>query len=397
MASLVGPTSEQIATVKTNLARMIAFNSHVYTFGHTKIEVAFKLLSRPDSKDPGFQFGMNLLQSTFRGLGPLGGPLGVFTASVVCGIVSDWTVSKQRDLNRTFVSIDQRFQESIRELNLELGKMSEAVPANWTRTFTYNGKSATLADFADPKKLFPTETEKSQEFKNLADEALHGVDQSVWQEILANHFQITYWRPPAKFARKQDDPPIAWIERFYKTNKAYYETYEYQPKNGCNGFDGYLMHEYSLGGQTSSLNANTISDDAAEYLFIDSVPNKVINKKGVFTREKVFTGLGIRGSVQGPGPMAVVEPQLSFAYLRAMKEGRTLTALIAAEGRESVQNRVIAAAHADSVFAHNLRMRPRPTLEAFLGVLIADVIDLQVTVEGPRSFGLVVPEPPPES
>jgi hypothetical protein len=86
--------------------------------------------------------------------------------------------------------------------------------------------------------------------------------------------------------------------------------------------------------------------------------------------------------------------QLSFAYLRAMKEGKTLTALIQADGRDAVQSRVIAPAHADPIFAHDLRMRPRETLEEFLGVKIADVIDVVVTGEGSRTFGLVIPEPP---
>jgi hypothetical protein len=172
---------------------MIAFNNHVYSFGHTKIEVAFKLLSRTDTSDPGFIFGINLLESTLRGLGPLAGPLGVFTASLLCGVISDWTKDKPKDLTGTFVSIDQRFQKSIRELNLQLGILANDVAANWTKKFTFNNKEVTLADFADPAKLFPTETFKPEEYKKLTDEALHGVDRAAWQEILASQFQVTRW------------------------------------------------------------------------------------------------------------------------------------------------------------------------------------------------------------
>jgi hypothetical protein len=404
------PTPEQIKTVQTNIGRMITFNDHVYNFGHTKIEVAFKLLSRTDTSDPGFTFGINLLESTFRGLGAVGGPLGTFTASLLCGVVSDWTKDKPKDLTGTFVSLDQRFQKSVRELDLQLGILANDVPANWTKKFTFNGKEVTLADFADPDKLFPTQTFKPEEFKRLTDEALHGVDRSVWQEILATQFQVTRWVSSQEFKIRggPNNPPIEWVKGFIAKHPAYRETWNYQAKSGCGSFDGWVMGEYSVGVAPGVFSDGAISDEAARYLFIDSVPGVVINPEGVYLREEVFTGIGIpvrtkHVNTGGGFPAAAVAEeavgeaaprQLSFGYLRAMKEGKTLTALIQAEGREAVQSRVIAAAHADPIFAHDLSMRPRQTLEEFLGVKIADVIDVVVTVEGSRTFGLVIPEPP---
>ena len=400
------PTPEQIKTVETNLARMIAFNEYVYNFGHTKIEVAFKLLSRTDASDPGFTFGLNLLQSSFRGLGAVGGPLGTFTASLLCGVVADWTKDKPKDLTGKFVSLDQRFQKSVRELNLQLGILANNVPANWTKKFKFNNKEVTLADFADPAKLFPTQTFKPEEFKRLTDAALHGLDRSVWQEILASQFQITYWGPrrPHKIKGGPNSPPIAWVKEFIAKHPAYRQTWTYQAKSGCgNDFDGWIMREYSVGTGGGVYSSGAISNEAARYLFIDSVPGVTINPEGVYLRDEVFTGLGLPvhtrvsltgGYFAGALDEETAPEQLSFGYLRAMKEGRTLTALIQAEGRDAVQSRVIAAAHADPIFAHDLAMRPRQTLEEFLGVKIADVIDVVVTVEGSRTFGLVIPEPP---
>lgn len=161
---------------------------------------------------------------------------------------------------------------------------------------------------------------------------------------------------------------------------------------------------FKLLSRTDAFGSGAISDEAAKYLFIDSVPGVTINPEGVYLREEVFTGIGIPvrtkhvvtggGFALEAGAEETAPEQLSFAYLRAMKEGRTLTALIQNEGRDAVQSRVIAAAHADPIFAHDLSMRPRETLEEFLGVKIADVIDVVVTVEGSCTFGLVIPEPP---
>jgi hypothetical protein len=85
--------------------------------------------------------------------------------------------------------------------------------------------------------------------------------------------------------------------------------------------------------------------------------------------------------------------RLSTAYLRAMKEGSTLTALVQKRGRQHVQAEVLAKAASDSIFARDLVLRPRQTLEAFLGVKIAEMIDINVFSEGPRSFSIVLPQP----
>jgi hypothetical protein len=90
-------------------------------------------------------------------------------------------------------------------------------------------------------------------------------------------------------------------------------------------------------------------------------------------------------------PLAATVRANSVAYLRAMKEGKTLGILVATEGRAAVEKRVLAHADADPVFRHNLSMRPRQTLEQFLGVQIPELVSLNVVVEDSRTFGLVIP------
>ena len=76
-----------------------------------------------------------------------------------------------------------------------------------------------------------------------------------------------------------------------------------------------------------------------------------------------------------------------------MKEGKTLGKLIEKVGRGEVEKRILQKAASDPFFAHNLSMRPRPTLEKFLEVKIPEVLDVNIIVEGGRTFGLVIPQP----
>ena len=79
-----------------------------------------------------------------------------------------------------------------------------------------------------------------------------------------------------------------------------------------------------------------------------------------------------------------------------MKAGKTLEQLVKKEGRDAVQQRVIKA-QADPIFARDVAVRPRQTLENFLGVKIPEVASVSVIVETPRTFVIVVPQKPQAS
>ena len=52
---------------------------------------------------------------------------------------------------------------------------------------------------------------------------------------------------------------------------------------------------------------------------------------------------------------------------------------------------MIAKAQQDSVFADDLKFRPRETIEAFLGVKIPEVVGISVIVETPQTSVLSFP------
>jgi hypothetical protein len=136
-----------------------------------------------------------------------------------------------------------------------------------------------------------------------------------------------------------------------------------------------------------------MSKDACGYLFIDSADGVTINSNGLFPRATVFNGLGISRATQivPVGGGGAVADKLSMSYLRAMKHGQTLGKLIEREGRETVERRIIDKAHQDSAFRAQLALQPRQTLQDFLGVHIPEVVSVNVVVETPRTFAMIVP------
>lgn len=402
------PTPPQVAKVQANLVSMQKFNDFVYdTAAVNKVTNAYLLLSEQDNSDPGVTIGLNLLESAFRAIGSFAGPAGTFAASFLSGLLSWWATPANTppSLNTTFSGLLTRLENTKIAVDATLADYYQNVAANWNTQFTYNDQTVALSDFATV--TFPVETDPI--FEQMATAAIFALDQSIWTTVMTANYVITNWQfyedirgtPPDYLIipGDQNSPPVSWDESFLAEHPAYYNTWNWQHFSSggtCNGpFDGWLVTQYNIGtaGSASCWNDGSMSSAACAYLFIDSANGVVINSNGLFARATVFNNLGIPQVTKWCAGSPPSLARLSMGYLRAMKEGKTLGNLILREGREAVEKRVIDKAHQDPIFAFDLAVRPRQTLEKFLGVRIPDVVAMNIIVENGRNYGLVVPMP----
>jgi hypothetical protein len=389
------PTPAQIAQVQQNLTNMQAFNDYVYNQGQSKVLNAYLLLSEKDDSDPGLTIGLNILEGVFWAVGGSLGPIGNFAASFLSGMVAWWATSTPPNLNTTFANLLTRLQATSLAVDQQLAQYYQNVAANWNTQFTYNGQTSTLADCANIS--FPPETDPN--FETMAATALFALDQMVWKTVMLSNFVITHWLPDTVMPGKESDPPVSWDEMFIAKNPAYYNTWTWHKKSGCGDSSGWNTPEYNIGTGAGVFSDGSMSNAACKYLFIDSADGVVINSQALYNRATVFTGLGIRQTTyyvpSGGGGATAVGATLSTGYLRAMKDGKTIGKLIEKEGREAIQRRIIEKAQSDPVFARDVAMRTRQTLQDFLGVAIPEVVSISVVVENPSTFGIVVPYTPP--
>lgn len=387
------PTPAEIKTVQQNLSHMIDLNNQVHNYGQDRILNAFLLLSEQDATDPGLVVGLTMLEAAFSGIGSAAGPIGSAIATFASGMVGYWATQTPPSLNGTFSSYLTRFSKTSQQANTQFAEYHSDPTKYWDTAFTYQGKTTTLGDLASGD--FPAKT--SPVFQQAVTDSVFALDQDVWATVMKASLVVTHWKlssGPTIFSGTKNDPPVKWVQGFYEKHPAYRETWSWHDKSGCGDRDGWLMEEYNLGTGAGVFTDGSIARNACNYLFIDSTPGKIINKDGLFTREQVFTKLGIRQKTKyvnvGAG---VAAEKLSPSYLKAMKAEQTLGLLIEREGREAVERKIIERARESSHFAHELARRPRPALEEFLGVQIPEVVALSIVVENPRTFGLVIPAP----
>ena len=387
------PTPDQIQQVQSNLTNMQSFNDYVYDTGAVnKVLNAYLLLSEKDSSDPGLTIGLDILEKAFSAvLGAEFGTAGKLAGAFLSGMLSWWTTNTPPSLNQTFSSMLTRLEATKIQVDQTLADYYQYTGEDWNDQFTFNGQTVTLSDFATV--TFPAETDPL--FEQMASAAIFAMDQSIWQTVLKANFVVTLWESSTSdvpMKGKESDPPISWDEGFIKTNPAYYNTWTWHKAKGCADISGWIINEYNLGSGASAFHDGSISNDACAYLFIDSADGVTINPQALYPRKTVFNDLGIKQvTYYVPSAGGPTASQLSVGYLRAMKEGNTMGTLIAREGREAVQMRIVEKALQDSVFADNLKFRPRETIEAFLGVKIPEVVAISVIVENPRNFAIVIP------
>ena len=383
------PTPEQIQIVQTNLKNMQALNGYVYDHGLVKIQNAYLLLSEVDNVDPGAVVAINVIEGAFWAFGSLGGPIGNFAASFLSGMVSYWATNTPPSLNGQFASYFTRFDATTRQVDTQLATYYGDVAANWNTQFSYNGKTTTLSDLATAQ--FPAKTDPT--FEAMAAKALDGLDHTLWKQMLVANDVITFWQPHNRFILpRSEGDPASWAQTFIRNYPAYYLTWSWHDSTGCGDSSGWQINEYNIGTGANSFVDGSLSSDACQYLFQDSTPGVITNASGLFTREAVFTNLGLKQVTRTPLMNdGHVPTKLSMSYLRAMKQGQTLGLLIEREGRDVIERRIIQKAHDDSIFANRLAMHPQQTLEEFLGVKIPEVVSVNVVVENPRTFGLIIP------
>lgn len=295
------PTDADILRVKSNLANMKDFNDQLYVYGNTKILNAYALLSQQDNHDLGLQLGINLLTSAFDAITFEMGPIGTIAGNFLEALVANYASATPVSLNQACSSLMTRFLATSQQADLDLDTFHSDPAAYWNNT--YSGtvitpfKTAVVsAKFSDLATIdFPAKT--SPEFAQLEIDASYALDQTVWSILLKN-FVNTAFLPTTDFTVSQNptaDSMNQWAAGYFAKNKAYWASWVFVQQSGRKGKDNsyWQTTTHNLGTGVSTFSDGSISDNACNYLFIDTADNVIVNPEGLFHRTFVFTSLNI--------------------------------------------------------------------------------------------------------
>jgi len=305
----VQPTEETIFRLRTNLKNMQKFNDQLYVNTISKCANAFYLLSKSDNSDPGMKIGINLLCGGIIGIGGEFGIIGAVVANYYCGLVSEYSTSSPQSLLTQYTSYITRIQATTLQVDLDLATSSSDPVPNWDKPVSgsfntpWGQKSAscTLSQLAAVD--IPNETDP--QYDEMMIKAVFEFDQTLWWTVINQNYQVNGWNIGwlLPLIIQASDVPLGdqgmnnYCNNYMTNLPAHWTFWYYSHSTDKKGRDtsSYMIMDYSLGSEPTNRNKDQpIPDNAARYLFIDTIPGTVVNANGLFNRVFVFQQFGLK-------------------------------------------------------------------------------------------------------
>jgi len=312
MSDIPEPTPQNILQVQTNCKNIQDFNNQLYTYTISKTANCFLLLSLSDNQDPGLQIGLDLLSGAITGLlteefGNIGGNI---AASFIIGRIEAYASYTPPSLLNKCSSYITRVQETSLQLNGDLDNYHSDPKTYWYEQVSgtingpwgaqeYSGCLGQLADVDFPKEIDPL-------FNQMMLKAIYCFDQYLWWSVIKNNLYRVgqnegYGLPavvPASDMKQGDVGANNYCNEQMTSLPSYLAIWYYDQSQDKKGHDTstYTFYEYYLGWPVKDTKTCPINNDAANYLFIDTIPGNIINPNGLFNRYDVFYNFGLEQS-----------------------------------------------------------------------------------------------------
>lgn len=302
----VDPTTDNIIRLRKNLINLQHFNDQLYTYSITKTANCFLLLSQTDSGDPGMNTGINLLCGAMIGIGAEFGIIGAVIANYFCGLVSEYSVTKPPGLLTTYTSYNTRIQATSMKADNDIATSNADPVANWN--IVYSGSfntpwgiksaSCTLGQLA----AIDVPSEIDTLYQQMMTKAVFCFDQMLWWAVIlryqVNGLNTGYMLPAivqASDVPQGDTGMNNYCNNYMISLPAHWTYWIYSHTTDKKGRDTstYEILDYSLGSSPINGKDQPIPDNAARYLFIDTIPGTIVNANGLFNRYFIFNQIGL--------------------------------------------------------------------------------------------------------
>ena len=304
----VDPTDANIIRLRSNLKNLQHFNDQLYMYTITKTANCFLLLTKTDSGDPGMNIGLNLLCGAMIGVGADFGFIGAVIANYFCGLVSEYAVATPPSLVVSYTSYNTRIQATSLQADTDMAKNDADCVANWnivrSGTFTtpWGSKSASCSLGQLAAVDIPTEIDPL--YDQMMTKAIYCFEQTLWWYVMNQNFQVNGWNSgfmlpvivQASDVPQGDTGMNNFCSNYMIGLPAYWSFWYYSPSTDKKGRDtsSYVIYNYSVGSEPKNGKDQPIPDDAARYLFIDTIPGTIVNANGLFNRVFVFNNFGLK-------------------------------------------------------------------------------------------------------
>ena len=304
----VEPTEANIIRLRSNLKNLQHFNDQLYTYTITKTENCFLLLTKTDSGDPGLNVGLNLLCGAMIGIGADYGIIGAVIANYFCGLVSEYSVATPPSLLTSYTSYSTRIQATSIQADIDMENSNVNPAQNWNTirsgSFDTPWGSKTASCTLGQLAAIDVPNEIDTLYGQMMTRAVYCFEQMLWWSVINQNYQVNglntgYMMPtiiPASEVSQGDAGMNKYCNNYMTELPPHWTYWLYSHTTDKKGRDTstYEILDYSVGSPPNNGHDQPITDAAARYLFIDTIPGTIVNANGLFNRYFVFNQFGLK-------------------------------------------------------------------------------------------------------
>jgi len=403
------PTPEQIKQLQQNCYNIQEWLDHVHGFCQDIINEAYFKLSQDGKTDPTQKWVSGIMDVAMAVLADIDFPGAAITGYAIQGLVGSFSSDTPESLNKAFGDVWGRFSATFQTMQDSFGDYATNPEENWDKTINdpFTGKTFTVSDLGRGDVFFPSRNPQvvDQRFYNPAkydeasDKTVAAFKYNLVKNVIGKKWNILHSPKNDFWDGWSDDDARKFAKDQTNSNRDIIVLWWPDQDGSCAGCpnNGMSVTEPRLGvgdwySSWDYYHGESASKDMCDWLMQDDGYGTILNPDAITTRHDVFYNWPMEGNLTDhPEGRTGVSKDLPPVTEESRERARDWHNLFSNVSRSELEAGLVQKTIDDPSFKANLVRNPKEAIENYLGLKIPEEVKLEVILEKPGDYKLVLP------
>jgi len=403
------PTPEQIKQLQQNCYNIQEWLDHVHGFCQDTVNEAYFKLSQDGSGDPTQKWVSGIMDIAMAVVADLDFPGAAITGYAMQSLVGSFSSDTPEPLNKAFGDVWGRFSTTFQTMQDSFGDYATNPEENWDKTINdpFTGKTFTVSDLGRGDVFFPSRNPQvgDQRFYNPAkydeasDKTVAAFKYNLVKNVIGKKWNILHSPKNDFWDGWSDDDARKFAKDQTNSNRDIIVLWWPDQDGSCAGCpnSGMSVTEPRLGvgdwySSWDYYHGESASKDMCDWLMQDDGYGTILNPDAITTRHDVFYNWPMEGNLTDhPEGRTGVSKDLPPVTEESRERARDWHNLFSNVSRSELEAGLVQKTIDDPSFKANLVRNPKEAIENYLGLKIPEEVKLEVILEKPGDYKLVLP------
>lgn len=403
------PTPDEVRQLRQNCYNIQEWLDHVHGFCQDAINEVYFKLSQDGASDPTQKWVSAIMDVAMAVVADLDFPGAAITGYAVQGLVGSFATDTPGSLDKAFGSVWERFSATFQTLQDSFGEYASNPQDSWNKTISdpFTGKTVTVGELGGLGVFFPSRDPQVEDkrfynpdqYDRASDGTVVAFKYNLTKNVIGQKWSILHSPKNDFWDGWTDDDARRFAKNQVNANRDIMVLWRPDQGGTCAGCpsDGITTTEPRLGvgdwySSWDFYHGESAPRELCDWLIQDDGVGTVLNPSAIATRHDVFYNWPLGGNLSDH-PEAPVEAPKQYPPITQddVDRARNWHRLFSTKTRSELEREVVQQAIDDPIFLANLVKDPTGTLQRFTGLDIPSQVTVEVVLERPGHYKLVVP------